>query len=126
MGNVSPHFSRSEFACHCGCGFTAVDVELLGVLEDVRNHFNAPVTLDCACRCPPHNKAVGGAAKSQHMQGIAADIKVTGQTPDTVADYWNTNTRTAMASGVTVRSRILTCEPARRAGTASIGSPLFW
>lgn len=87
MGNVSPHFNRSEFACHCGCGFTSVDVELLGVLEDIRNHFGAPVTLDCACRCPTHNKAVGGAEKSQHMQGIAADIKVTGQAPGAVADY---------------------------------------
>lgn len=57
------------------------------MLVDVRSHFGAPVTLDCACRCPVHNKAVGGAEKSQHMQGIAADIKVNGQTPAAVADY---------------------------------------
>lgn len=87
MGDVSPHFNRSEFACKCGCGFTAVDVELLGVLEGVRNHFNAPLTIDCACRCPTHNKEVGGVPDSQHVQGIAADIKVTGQSPDVVADY---------------------------------------
>jgi uncharacterized protein YcbK (DUF882 family) len=87
MGDISPHFNRSEFACKCGCGFTAVDVELLGVLEDVRGHFNAPLTLDCVCRCPTHNKAVGGVIHSQHVQGIAADIKVTGYSPAVVADY---------------------------------------
>lgn len=76
MGDISPHFSRKEFAC--GCGFTAVDVELLDVLEDARTHFGAAITIDCACRCPKHNKDVGGVENSQHVQGIAADIKVAG------------------------------------------------
>lgn len=87
MGNVSQHFNRSEFACEYGCGFDAVDIQLNAVLEDVRNHFNTSVTLDCACRCPEHNKEVEGEDHSQHLFGKAADIKVSGVSPDSVASY---------------------------------------
>lgn len=91
MGDVSKHFNRSEFACKCGCGFKAVDRELLDVLESVRTSFNAPVTLDCACRCPSHNAEVGGATHSQHIYGLAADVKVSGVSPDDVAKYLEKN-----------------------------------
>ncbi|SUW63282.1 Peptidase M15 [Buttiauxella agrestis] len=87
MGDISPHFNRSEFACKCGCGFSAVDKELNAVLEDVRTHFNSPLVIDCACRCPSHNADVGGVADSQHVYGMAADIKVNGVSPDDVASY---------------------------------------
>lgn len=84
---LSKYFTRSEFACKCGCGFAAVDAELLRVLEDVREHFTQPVKINSACRCPKHNAAVGGEAGSKHMLGIAADI-VVGQTkPAEVAQY---------------------------------------
>lgn len=84
---LSPHFKRSEFACKCGCGNMLYAIELLDVLEDVREHFNAPVIINSAYRCPSHNKAVGGSPTSQHMNGDAADIVVKGFTPKQVADY---------------------------------------
>ncbi|MGU3485255.1 D-Ala-D-Ala carboxypeptidase family metallohydrolase [Enterobacter bugandensis] len=87
MGDISPHFNRSEFGCKCGCGFNAVDKQLNEILEDVRTHFNAPLIINCACRCPAHNKAVGGEDKSQHLYGMAADITVNGYSPDSVANY---------------------------------------
>lgn len=89
MGNLSEHFSRHEFACHCGCGFDAVSPELVTMLEQIRAHFG-PVIVNCGCRCPAHNKAVNGAAASQHMNGTAADIRIEGQTPQHVADYAET------------------------------------
>jgi len=81
---ISKNFSRSEFECKCGCGFAAVDAELLRVLEFVRDHFDKPVYINSACRCPDHNKAVGGKPSnpedktkgSKHLVGIAADIRV--------------------------------------------------
>lgn len=76
MGDISAKFSRSEFACHCGCGFNTVDTELLGVLEDVREYFNEPVIISSGCRCIPHNTNVGGAPSSQHTKGRAADFSV--------------------------------------------------
>lgn len=83
----STKFKREEFACKCGCGFAAVDAALLSVLEEVRRAFNAPVTITSGCRCEAHNKKVGGAAKSYHVKGMAADIQVKGKTPKEVQEW---------------------------------------
>lgn len=78
-------FRRKEFECKCGnCGFDAVDKELLDILTWIRDHFNAPVTITSGCRCATHNKNVGGASKSQHVLGKAADFQVKGFTPQAV------------------------------------------
>ena len=86
MGDVSENFSRHEFKCPC-CDFATVDVELLGVLEDVRDRFSSPVRISSACRCISHNHLVGGSAHSRHLFGIAADIIVRGIDPFVVQDY---------------------------------------
>lgn len=80
---ISKNFSRSEFACKCGCGFATVDVKLLEVLEIVRAKYGA-VTINSACRCAVHNKNVGGAKGSKHKLGIAADIVVKGVAPEEI------------------------------------------
>ena len=87
MSDLSEHFSRSEFACRCGCGFDSISPELITVLEDVRMHFGAPVKINSGCRCEKHNAKVGGVPNSQHVQGIAADIVVIGINTNRVADY---------------------------------------
>ena len=81
------YFTRKEFQCSCGCGFDTVDYELMMVLNDVREWFDAPVTVTSGCRCPSHNKTIGGAENSIHMTGKAADIVVKGIEPRIVADY---------------------------------------
>ncbi|MGR7921927.1 D-Ala-D-Ala carboxypeptidase family metallohydrolase [Zobellella denitrificans] len=82
------HFQRREFACKCGCGFDAVDAELLGVLEQLRADLGGhAVTITSACRCDSHNRKVGGARNSVHRLGKAADIQVRGIAPARVADY---------------------------------------
>ena len=75
MGDLSEHFSAKEFACHCGCGGVRVELVLLQALEDIRAMVNAPIIVVSGYRCLAHNTRVGGAKKSFHMQGIAADIK---------------------------------------------------
>lgn len=87
MGDLSAHFSRKEMACHCGCGFNTVNPALVEKLEAIRAHFGAPVIVNSACRCPKHNASQGGAVKSQHVLGNAADIRVKGFTPSQVADF---------------------------------------
>ena len=57
------------------------------VLETIRAHFGAPVTINSAYRTPEYNAKVGGAAHSQHCYGTAADIVVKGQTPAAVAAF---------------------------------------
>lgn len=87
---LSKNFSRSEFACRCGCGFDTVDAELIEVLQSVRDYFDAPVTPESGCRCERHNIAVGGSQNSLHKIGRAADIKVAGVEPAEVQDYLET------------------------------------
>ena len=81
---MNRYFKRKEFACKCGCGFDSIDRELVAIITAVRVHFNAPVTITSGCRCPKHNAAVGGASKSQHLEGTAADIQVKGIAPKAV------------------------------------------
>ena len=83
----SPYFKRYEFACRCGCGFDAVDVDLLRILDDVRVNFGAPVAINSACRCESHNAEIGGKKGSMHVKAKAADIVVKNIAPDDVHAY---------------------------------------
>lgn len=87
------HFKRSEFKCKCGkCGGFPVEPseKLVKLLDQIREHFNAPVTITSGVRCKTHNKNCGGASASQHLVGTACDIKVKGVAPNDVADYAET------------------------------------
>lgn len=77
--NVSEHFTLQEIACH-HCGVNGAKPELIDALEKLRWLLNRPIIVDDAYRCPTHNAEVGGVSNSQHVQGIAADIKVNGMT----------------------------------------------
>jgi hypothetical protein len=44
------------------------------LLDPVRELWGAPLRVDSGYRCPELNRAVGGAAGSQHLSGEAADI----------------------------------------------------
>jgi uncharacterized protein YcbK (DUF882 family) len=87
MVAISQYFSREEFACQCGCGFATVDVELINVLESVREYFDSPIKINSGCRCAAHNFDVGGVKGSRHKLGIAADIVVKDVSPETVYAY---------------------------------------
>ena len=78
----SPHFSDAELACHCGCGVNACKPELVFALEALRSLVGIPIRVDDAYRCPAHNAAVGGVKDSEHLEGIAADIRIPGMSPD--------------------------------------------
>jgi len=84
---LSRNFSRSEFACKCGCEYAAVDAVLLDVLIEVRRYFDAPVTITSGCRCSEHNRRVSKSDASKHVLAIAADIQVKGVSPAAVADH---------------------------------------
>ena len=86
---VSAHFDSTEFDCHGSgcCSKTIVNQKLIEFLEQIREHFNAPITITSAYRCITHNSNVGGATGSRHSKGDAADIVVKGVTPRVVAQY---------------------------------------
>lgn len=48
------------------------------IVEKVRAHFGKPVHINSGYRGPALNKAVGGAASSQHCKGEAVDMEIAG------------------------------------------------
>lgn len=93
MGASSKHFSDAELACkHChvnGCL-----PELVGVLEQLRAQLSVerrkdtPVLIDSAYRCSVYNATLRNAAKnSEHVFGIAADVRVEGMTAAELLEF---------------------------------------
>ncbi len=79
MGDLSTHFSKAEFACHC-CGELKIDKALIDALEQLRGLAGKPVLIHDGYRCPTHNQAVGGVSDSEHTRGMAADVGIPGFT----------------------------------------------
>lgn len=84
---LSDNFSLGEFQCNDGTDEVLVHPALVAMLQMIRDHFNAPVTINSAYRTPSHNASIGGAKSSQHLKGMAADIVVKGVDPSDVADF---------------------------------------
>lgn len=85
---LSRSFKREEFKCKCGnCDYDTVDVELVILLQELRDHFKAPIRVTSGNRCPAHNQDVGGSKSSYHIRGRAADIQVKDVSAFVVQDY---------------------------------------
>ena len=86
MGDISPSFSRLEFACKCSCGFDAVDSVLLDELQRLRNFTGNRITILSGNRCADHNRYIGGSLRSQHILAKAVDFVVEDMAPHAVQD----------------------------------------
>lgn len=84
---LSEHFTEQEFACHhCGSVGPGIDAELLTKLELLREKLGGrPIIILSGFRCRVYNKKVGGKPHSNHMEGLACDVRVPGKTPQQVA-----------------------------------------
>lgn len=85
--SLTKNFKVKEFACKCGKCSTKIDDKLVNFLQKIREHFGQPVTINSGYRCSTHNKKVGGASKSKHVGGMAADIVVKNIQPAEVAKF---------------------------------------
>lgn len=77
-------FSPAELRCKG----TGLDIPLndntmdaLDKLQKMRDIVDKPFVINSAYRSPEHNKRVGGAKKSMHVQGRAFDIRIAGHDP---------------------------------------------
>lgn len=73
-------FSPREIACK-GTGKVLVNEAALDKLQALRDRLRKPLILTSAYRSPEHNRAVGGAKNSMHMQGIAFDVRMDNHDP---------------------------------------------
>ena len=75
----APHFSITEFRCHCNGKYCTgypvyLSIRLLKNLEEVRVKFG-PTSVTSGIRCKKWNSLqAGSASKSRHISGKAVDI----------------------------------------------------
>ena len=81
LREIMDYFPEEPFRCRDGCGLDAFDSTLRSILNQAREKFGKPLTINCGCRCKKHNAEVGGAEHSAHLPWLdglchAVDIKV--------------------------------------------------
>lgn len=70
------HFKKQEFTCKCGCGLNNIQLGVVKIADEVREHFGSPAIVTSGTRCEKHNKEVGGVSNSRHLHGKAIDMYV--------------------------------------------------
>lgn len=100
---LSPHFSLEEMTLSQTAARRGIDnvppaaataalkTLCTEVLEPIRLHFGRPVRVSSGFRSPTLNRAIGGAASSQHCRGEAADITVPGVSNFELAQWISRN-----------------------------------
>jgi len=88
---MTPHFSKAELQCKCGCGLAQFHPGFLGHLETLRRAYGRPMKLSSACRCAAHNAKASPQApirslhigdretRPGHRGTLAVDVAVTGE-----------------------------------------------
>jgi zinc D-Ala-D-Ala carboxypeptidase len=76
---MSQYFKPEETRCKCGeckSSPTGANVKpsLLAVMDTIRKDWGKPLSVASGARCPAHNRVIGGAPRSAHMEGIAVDF----------------------------------------------------
>ena len=51
-----------------------MDIDFLQLLDEARDRFDKPITINSGYRTPAHNESVGGTEKSSHLKGLAVDV----------------------------------------------------
>ena len=87
---LTRNFRVKEFACKDGSDPVFVDTYLAEILQQLRDHYGKAVIVVSGYRTPSYNKKCGGATYSQHLYGMAADVKISGVTPEEVAQFAET------------------------------------
>ena len=80
-----PSFSPAEIACR-GTGQLKLHPEALDKLQALRDRLGKPLIVRSAYRSPEHNRNVGGAPRSKHMDGTAFDIAMSNHDPVAFAE----------------------------------------
>ncbi|MCA3116422.1 MAG: peptidase M15 [Rhodocyclaceae bacterium] len=87
---MTPHFTRSELQCKCGCELAQFHPGFLAALESLRVAYGRPMAISSACRCAAHNARVSELAPKRslhigdletrpgHRGTLAVDVAVSG------------------------------------------------
>ena len=75
-----PSFSPREMACK-GTGLLVIDTDAMDKLQALRDALGKPLIITSAYRSPEHNRAVGGAEASKHLDALAFDVRMDNHNP---------------------------------------------
>lgn len=79
------HFKKTEAKLaspDAPSSYNMIESEAMFALDALRGKMARPMKINSGYRTPAHNKAVGGAPRSQHLDGNAFDVSTTGWTKD--------------------------------------------
>lgn len=85
---LTTNFNLNEFNKH---NFALTEtvlrnlIELAKNLQVLRDEVKKPIKITSGYRPAEHNAKIGGASKSRHITGQAADFKIEGYTPKQIA-----------------------------------------
>lgn len=68
-------FTKSEFACKCGCGTNEIKDDFVDLLNVMGKDLPFPLTVSSGYRCPNYNDKVSSTGRNgPHTTGRAADL----------------------------------------------------
>ncbi len=76
---LTPHFTKAEMACRCRrpeCDAVPMNPKFMSRLEALRNDWGMALIVTSGSRCSWWNDKIGGAEKSRHVLGEAADFHI--------------------------------------------------
>ena len=80
---LTKNFKMGEFASPDGfIVWNAETEKFLSMLQEFRDWISCPISPSSMYRSPEHNKRIGGASNSMHLQGMAVDIPWRGTKPE--------------------------------------------
>ena len=87
---LSENFKVREFLCNDGTDKILIDLEMIYILQKIRELSGKAVSINSGYRTPTYNKKVGGATNSYHTYGRAFDIHTAGLSLDNICAIANT------------------------------------
>ena len=85
IDDKATNFKVKEFSCHDGSDVVKIDSDLIIKLQALRDIIGKPIVINSGYRTTEYNKRIKGAPRSQHIYGKAADIAISGVSPEEVA-----------------------------------------
>lgn len=86
---LSNNFKIKEFACKDGSDTILIDLDMINVLQKIRD-LGGAITINSAYRTASWNRKQGGARRSYHLYGRAFDIRCAGLKFDDICAIANT------------------------------------
>lgn len=71
---ITDNFIVKEFACKDGSDLVKIDIDLVYILQQIRNYINKPIKIISGYRTEDYNASCGGSPQSKHLQGGAIDF----------------------------------------------------